>query len=136
MAGDLEVVKIQLLWEPVNLEILKIQPFLYSSWIWKNWRTLHSDIIHESGNIEGPTKVAAGVRLGKNSFWEAVPGKMDMHILEKEHFCLYVDTFSKMAPQAKPLCPYDAYRNSVQNRGINAPSCLIWVQIHKDKLQI
>ena len=34
---------------------------------------------------EGPTKVAAGVSLGKNSFWEPAPGEMDMHMLEKEH---------------------------------------------------
>ena len=37
----------------------------------------------------------------------------------------YLVTFSKMAPQAKPLCPLDSYRNSVQNRGINVPRCLI-----------
>ena len=49
---------------------------------------------------------------------------------------LYLATFSKMAPQAKPLCPLDSYRNSVQNRGINVPRCLIGVQIHRDKLQI
>ena len=38
---------------------------------------------------------------------------------------LYLVTFSKMAPQAKPLCPLDSYRNSVQNRGINVPRCPI-----------
>ena len=88
-------------------------------------RTNHSDITRESGNTEGPTKVAAGVRLGKSSFWEPVPGKMDMHILKKGYFSSYLRTFSKMVLQAKPLCPYDSYRNSVQNRGINVPRCLI-----------
>ena len=72
-----------------------------------------------------PLLKAAGGRMGKNSFWEPVPGKMDMHILEKEGVSSYLGTFSKMAPQAKPLCPYERYRNSVQNRGINVPRCLI-----------
>ena len=34
-------------------------------------------------------------------------------------------TFSKMVPQAKPLCPYKRYRTYVQNRGMNVPRCLI-----------
>ena len=49
---------------------------------------------------------------------------------------LYLMTFSKMAPQAKPLCPLDSYQKSVKNRGINVPRCLIRVQIHRDRLQI
>ena len=69
--------------------------------------------------------MAAGVRVGKNSVWEPVPEKMDMHILKKKVLFPIFEDFFKMAHQAKPLCPYDLYRNSVQNRGINAPSCLI-----------
>ena len=87
------------------LEILKNQPFWYNPWIWKYWRTNHSDITFESGNTIWPWNhggggrrrpgifiglclsssslmKAAGVRLGKKPFWERVPEKMNMVILE------------------------------------------------------
>ena len=38
---------------------------------------------------------------------------------------LKTSIFLKMARQAKPLCPYNRYRNSVQNRGTSVPRCLI-----------
>ena len=46
------------------------------------------------------------------------------HFLKKLIFLIF-DDFSKMAPQAKPLCPYERYRNSVQNPGTDVPTCPI-----------
>ena len=48
---------------------------------------------------------------------------------------LYVVTFSKMAPQAKPLCPLDSYRNSVQNPGLNVSKGFTRPHFHREKLQ-
>ena len=49
---------------------------------------------------------------------------------------MHLDTFSKMPPQAKQLCPYSSYRNSGQIRGINVQRCLISVQIHRGTLHM
>ena len=49
---------------------------------------------------------------------------------------LYLVTFSKMAPQAKPLCPLDSYRNSVQNPGLNVSKAFTRTRFHKGKLRI
>ena len=41
-----------------------------------------------------------------------------------------------MAPQYKPLCPYERYQNSVPNPGLKASRASTRTQFHKDKLQI
>ena len=58
-----------------------------------------------------------------------------VHFLKKWIFLIFGD-FSKMAPQAKPLCPYERYRNSVQNPGLKVSRASTRAQFHRDKLQI
>ena len=58
---------------------------------------------------------------GRNHFGTLFPEKWTCIFWKKEHFCI----FSKMALQAKPLCPYKRYRNSVQNPSTDVPRCLI-----------
>ena len=80
-------------------------------------------------------RVDVGLRrlfFGKFTFFEF----LDMSIFSKSAFSRFLMIFPKMAPQAKPLCPYERYRNSVQNPGTDVPRCPIWVQFHRDKLQI
>ena len=80
-------------------------------------------------------RVDVGLRrffFGKMTFFEF----SDMSIFSKSAFSRFLMIFSKMAPHAKPLRPYKRYRNSVQNPGTDVPRCPIWVQFHRDKLQI
>ena len=80
---------------------------------------------HGAPPLDVPIAKACRRSHGEKLIFGTCSWKNGHAYFEKEHFSRYLGTFSKMAPQAKPLCPYKRYRNSVQNRGINVPRCLI-----------
>ena len=67
-------------WWPVNLEILQNKN-VDDMWTWKYWKTIHSDYLGSWKYLKVPCCLPVG-HLRKNPFWEHVPGKMNMVILE------------------------------------------------------